>query len=898
MDLLVHLFPFTHYNVVGFSYEDKTQVGYNEECETYDKILVANITGSSSIKNELILKNVSAENIITVKKYPDKDKFDGDAIECDFSNEVPDNIAWVIVPNKANGLLWHFNWFKCFRGENTLKCDYIVDMKNHFSMMMDDDDIGHYNPWDYYFQPMSSLTLEEAYSKKGTIISKWTVSDDSKRMASTLSPIFSDKILEEIDTESASFFGRKKVLGVVLRGTDYISVQFLRHGIPLDEYELVEIVEERMESLGFTDVYLSTEDQDVHDTFMEHFGNRAFSVKQKRFKKGPILTSVFDEKIVEPFGKLIQGKRYLIATHMVTKCKSTLVCLGAGSEYVVKHSEAVIERHIKGNWGLFGDSPLIVCSHNKNHFNINDKDNKGISLRHTDSKSLVLMETGQEVTLKDIGIYLDANKKYVCSFSAAEPKVISLSFKLFSKDGESKILELKQGDVFIVPFDVCSGNAIIKRGTKHNSKVGIQIEEGSFPTEFEPSRYSWTQICIKDVDGNEFVPEDVDYIDFNTGIFSVNGAKRTLNLKELYNYHQIVCFKGGFITYRVGEYRIIKGIQTKTSFEKIIDSKRIIGKPKQLRRFSHTIGMADHLIEGSQGDVEKALCIYHYHAMNYDTNATLRLARIYSEGKVVEKDFEKSAEYFKKVADVYPNYVAEATDFLLRTGNSNNWNYAFEKCFKLSSDRTVVAGLNAGAMGRLGRMYRDGKGVEKNLQKAIEWTRKATDINLGWKKELMDLLWQRSNPEDLIELVNTAKISAKGGDVGAMGRLGRMYRDGKGVEKNLEKSAEYFKIVADKYPNWVAEATDVMLKTTNFDNWNYAFRRCSEIANDPSPKLDGPVRAGAMGRISHMYRDGKGVDKDLNKAVEWMRKAVDNHPEWANELEKILFLKNNSRKTD
>ena len=42
--------------------------------------------------------------------------------------------------------------------------------------------------------------------------------------------------------------------------------------------------------------------------------------------------------------------------------------------------------------------------------------------------------------------------------------------------------------------------------------------------------------------------------------------------------------------------------------------------------------------------------------------------------------------------------------------------------------------------------------------------------------------------------------------------------------------------------------------------------------------------------VGRQYRDGKGVQQDLDKAAEWMRKAADKNVGWAkNELSKILL---------
>jgi len=807
MGLLVHLFPFTHYNVVGFSYEDKGQVGYNEGCEDYDKILVANIYDSFAIRDGLISEGISADKIITAKRYLDKEKFDGDAIVCDFGKEVSDKKAWVVVPYEGNGLIWHYNSFKSFKGEDKSKCDYVVDMQNHDSMMIDHGDIGRYNPWHYYFKPVSSLTLDEAYTRKEVIISRWTPSK-SKRTPPDLPLTLSDTLNNRIDAEFKNFNGWDRTIGVIARGTDFVSIQPYNHPVPLDEYELVEIVEERMKNLGFAHTYLSTEDQEVYDFFKNRFGDKMFAIEQMRFKKVSTLNAtLFNNDITEPFGKLIQGERYLIATHLVTKCKLALVFGGSGLIYVRRNSSCIAEWHAKGAWGQFGNAPLIVCSHNKNHFSIDDANCECRPANSVYSSGCIQMGVDQEVFIEDVNIYLDAKKRYVCSFNAEEPDSISISIELHSWDGETKVIELRHGDTFTTSTDFRSGNVAIRRGSSCNSEIGVQIEEGDTPTSYEPSRYSWTQICLKDTAGNEYALENIDYIDFNKGVFSTQGTERILDYEEIHRYHEIVCFKRGFLTYCRGEYHGNQGLISKTSIREAVSPQCIIGKPKQLRRFSHTVSMADNLIKGSEGDIERAICIYTYHATNGDTTAMGRLARAYRDGKGVEKNLDLAIEWMTKAKEKNLKWTRlELADLLIKRGIETDQNKAYALCSELAGEG------HAGAMGRLGRMYRDGKGVEKNLDLAIEWMRIAAETR-PVKNELMDMLWMRGNPEDYTEMRDVALTAVKEEDAGAMGRLGRMYRDGKGVEKDVNKAIDWMRIAAEKKIDWAEKELNEILKS-------------------------------------------------------------------------------------
>ena len=112
----------------------------------------------------------------------------------------------------------------------------------------------------------------------------------------------------------------------------------------------------------------------------------------------------------------------------------------------------------------------------------------------------------------------------------------------------------------------------------------------------------------------------------------------------------------------------------------------------------------------------------------------------------------------------------------------------------------------------MGRMYRDGKGVEKDLDKAIEWMVKAKDTGLNWAEfELMDMLILRGSKEDDREAFKIASSLAVKGNGGATGRIGRMYRDGRGVKKDLNLAAEWMRKAADKKVGWAEkELSDIL----------------------------------------------------------------------------------------
>ena len=118
------------------------------------------------------------------------------------------------------------------------------------------------------------------------------------------------------------------------------------------------------------------------------------------------------------------------------------------------------------------------------------------------------------------------------------------------------------------------------------------------------------------------------------------------------------------------------------------------------------------------------------------------------------------------------------------------------------------AGGNAESMGCLGRIYRDGKGVEKDLNKALELFEYAASKNPSWYYEYADLLYVVSTEQSFEKLLS---LSESGNSI-AMGRLARAYRDGHGVQKDLEKAELWFFETVKRNPAWAYELFDFLWK--------------------------------------------------------------------------------------
>ena len=118
-----------------------------------------------------------------------------------------------------------------------------------------------------------------------------------------------------------------------------------------------------------------------------------------------------------------------------------------------------------------------------------------------------------------------------------------------------------------------------------------------------------------------------------------------------------------------------------------------------------------------------------------------------------------------------------------------------KEALNVASDFSVEG--DPSATGRLARMYRDGKGVERDLDKAIALMRQAANKNIGWaKNELIDLLLKRNREEDLKEALNVGQMGDSINQVNLMNNLyGRLRSkpDWKSLNHVIDRISKYIK---------------------------------------------------------------------------------------------------------
>ncbi len=184
----------------------------------------------------------------------------------------------------------------------------------------------------------------------------------------------------------------------------------------------------------------------------------------------------------------------------------------------------------------------------------------------------------------------------------------------------------------------------------------------------------------------------------------------------------------------------------------------------------------------------------------------------------------------------------------------------------------------------IGRAYRDGKGVEMNLDKAAEWMRLAFEKDIApADNELFDILWKIDTPDSRSEMINVATMSAKSGNGEAIGRLACAYRDGRGVECDLIKASELMREASNKDIGWAKNELFDML-------WTFKTPETDQEMISVISSFANTGDGNAMLRMGRAYREGRGVKQDMAMAIDWMRKASDKNISSAKiELSDILW---------
>ena len=229
----------------------------------------------------------------------------------------------------------------------------IIDIKS-FPNVLNGFDISKVNAWEYFFEQPFGYTLEEVLKNAKNIV-KIICDDCTPRpdpnpmffnsndkyfwhnFANKYSSIKKELILLSNKMRYALFHNSKNVLGVLTRGTDYISRKPKSHPIPPDILDLIQDVKMFDIKYNYDYIFFSTEDENIREQFSKNFVK-----KIRQLKPNIKLNYDYNKKNFLNFNENVKGnvefnKIYLLNIILLSKCIDIITarCSGAAGIFIL-----------------------------------------------------------------------------------------------------------------------------------------------------------------------------------------------------------------------------------------------------------------------------------------------------------------------------------------------------------------------------------------------------------------------------------------------------------------------------------------------------------------------------------------------------------------------------------
>lgn len=229
----------------------------------------------------------------------------------------------------------------------------VIDMKNYPNAYLRPEQVGKINSWEYYFLQPIGISLDEAYAGDSVIMSSG--SEPPTGIPNITLDFYNDvnnqltewrmlvklgllrvqpSIMEQANYMFNSLFNKEdRVLGLLLRGTDYVKMKPVGHPIPPSNELALQTVSDLMTKWNCNKIFIATEDFNILKFFVERLGDKCSYMNRPYFND-----SDYDGKnyinfyhFNRPEDCYLLGMEYLFQMLMLSKCKCFVTARCSGS---------------------------------------------------------------------------------------------------------------------------------------------------------------------------------------------------------------------------------------------------------------------------------------------------------------------------------------------------------------------------------------------------------------------------------------------------------------------------------------------------------------------------------------------------------------------------------------
>ena len=218
----------------------------------------------------------------------------------------------------------------------------IVDFLNYTTQNSVDFPVnGTCNAWEYYFEQPCKYSLDEVYHSQYVILSGWKICPSTPRKEHTINDaalyqamkkIPVKKYIRDIANNKIKTDNIKDMIGVLIRGTDYIKLKPNGHSIPPTPQQTAEKLDEFLEKYGKSKVFLATEDADIYNYFVQRYGDMIYTSDNH---ENLLLNYSGDyiENEIASMDKYKFGLDYIVKMICLSECKCLISSRTAGSDF-------------------------------------------------------------------------------------------------------------------------------------------------------------------------------------------------------------------------------------------------------------------------------------------------------------------------------------------------------------------------------------------------------------------------------------------------------------------------------------------------------------------------------------------------------------------------------------
>ncbi len=277
----------------------------------------------------------------------------------------------------------------------------------------------------------------------------------------------------------------------------------------------------------------------------------------------------------------------------------------------------------------------------------------------------------------------------------------------------------------------------------------------------------------------------------------------------------------------------------------------------------YNIGFCYEHGHGIEQNTDLAFENYRMSADKGDVNGRLKLATFYYLGIGAEKNYTKAFDLYRDIAHGERNgiaFYAMGICYLHGNGVDQNYQNAFES-FKLSSE----IGSDIGKIG-LATCYYNGIGIEKNYDEAFRlYNESLQNDRTGRAFRAIGIYYDMGIgvEKDVQKAFDYFRIAAARGDIGGKLKLAAYYYDGFGVAQDYKKAIELFTDIAQD-----DESGQAFRMLGSCYEYGHGVEKNPQKAFEYYKLSAGRNDVGGRLKVASCYGEGIGVEQNHTKAFE------------------------------